>query len=478
MPADEIQNATGADQTSASEPQASPGKPVELDSETNAEIDAAMQAMEQQAKAEARTAGPKHKAQIRGPRVVQAGREQRAGKVVSIGPTDIFVEFGPKEIGVVEKSQFPDKPAGEGVEPGEKELPAVGSEITLNINRHDPSEGIYICSLPGKVEKADWEMLQAGQVVDALATGVNKGGLDMEVAGHRAFLPASQISLERIENLEPFVGQKLTCEVQRVDRRGRGNIVLSRRAILDRERREQAAGLKDSLEVGQTVEGTVRKIMAFGAFVDIGGIDGLVHISDLTHDRVGMGEKAVERFVKPGQSVRVQILKLDWENDRISLGMKQLQEDPFVTASNEIVEGAIVSGRVQRTTDFGAFVEVAPGIEGLVHISELDWKRVAAVEDVVKQGEVISVKVLKVEPDTRKISLSLKQTKDAPKAPAGQGGPGGRGGQGGGQGGSRGPRGKGGERDTRSPEEILQETPAFRRLKEKFGNKGFKGGIM
>lgn len=409
-----------------------------------------------------------HKPRIRGPRVVQAGREHRTGHVVSVGPTDIFVEFGPKELGVVERIQFADH-----------ELPKVGEELQVVINRYEASESLYICSRPGAVQKADWEALEPGQTVEARVTGVNKGGLELEVAGHRAFMPASQVSLDRVGDLSVFVGEKLTCQVSRIDRAGKGNIVLSRRDVLQAERAEKASALRDTLKEGDVVEGTVRKIMPFGAFVDLGGVDGLVHISDLTHDRVHMGEKNVARHVKEGERVRVQVLKLDWDANRISLGMKQLADDPFQNAAQDITEGAEVTGRVTKLMEFGAFVEVAPGVEGLVHISELDWRRITNVGDVIQQDEIVSVKVLKIDPESRRISLSIKQTKERPQAP--EGGP------------AAGeerkpmkrPKGvsdrsgfrRGPERDTRSPDEILAETPAMRRLREKFGKQGFKGGL-
>ncbi len=446
----------GDSQPGASDQGEAPPTPAKLSDELEAEIDDAMAAMEREGSLEApkqpAPAGGAAKPAIRGPRVVSGGREHRTGVVVSVGPTDIFVEFGPKELGVVEKSQF-----------GEKPLPEKGDQVELVVNRFDPAESIFICTLPGTVQKADWELLEPGQAVEARVTGTNKGGLELEVAGHRAFMPASQVSLDRVPDLSVFVGEKMACEVQRVDRRGKGNIVLSRRNILQQERQERAKELREKLEEGQTVEGTVRKVMPFGAFVDLGGVDGLVHISDMTHERVPPTEKNVQKFVKEGQAVKVVILKINWEENRISLGMKQLQDDPFVTAMNEVVEGAVVTGRVVQTAEFGAFVEVAPGVQGLVHISELDWKRVATVEEVVKPDEVVKVKVLKIDPETRKVSLSIKQTKEAPQRP---GGPGGRG------------KGRGrGDRDTRSPEEILKETPEFRRMREKFGKSGFKGGL-
>jgi len=391
--------------------------------------------------AEVRAADQKAHRAVRGPRVVESGREYREGVVVSVGPDDIFVEFGPKSLGVVPRQQYKNK---DGEEP---DLPKTGDTLKVAVDKYEASESLYMCSRPGAVQKAEWELLQPGQVVEARVTGKNKGGLELEVAGHRAFMPASHVSDQRIEDLSVFVGEKMNCKVTKVDRTGRGNITLSRREILAEEKKERAAKLKETLKEGETLEGTVKKIMPFGAFVDIGGIDGLVHISDLAHDRV----RKVEDHVQEGQSVRVKILKLDWEQGRHSLGMKQLTDDPFQVGLSEINEGDVISARVAKLTDFGAFLEVAPGIEGLCHISELDWRRVEKTSDAVQPDQVVSAKVLKIEEDSRRISLSIKQAKDRPE-PRGGGG------------GRRG--GRGGDRDDRSPEEIKKETPALRRMRE------------
>ncbi len=440
---------TGAAPASPTRPEPTkvrpPTEPVHLGAEVEAEIEQAMAEMEA---ANAPAPGMPAKPKLRGPRVVEGGREHRTGTVVSVGPTDIFVEFGPKELGVLDRAQFKDK------EGNENDLPTPGDQLEVVIQRYEASESLYICVLPGAVQKADWELLEPGQLVEARVTGVNKGGLELEVAGHRAFMPASQVDIDHIKDLSVFVGEKLECKVQKVDRRGKGNIVLSRREIIQSQRAEAAAKLREALQEGMTVEGTVRKIMDFGAFVDLGGVDGLIHISDLSHDRVNHGAKNVERYVTEGQKVRVQILKLDWDANRIGLGLKQLQADPFEAAASEIVEGAELTGKVTKIMDFGCFVEVAPGIEGLVHISELDYKRVAQVSDVVQEGEVVRVKVLKVDPQSRKVSLSIKATKEPPQR------------EGGGGRGTRGRRGERGDRDDRSPEEILKETPALRRMRE------------
>lgn len=411
----------------------------DLSDEVQAEIDQAMAQLEAEAGNDphaVKPTGGAAKPKLRGPRVVEGGREHRTGTVVSVGSTDIFVEFGPKEIGVVELNQYP---------PGE--APKAGEEIEVVVQRYEASESIYVCVRPGAVQKADWELLEPGQVVEARVTGTNKGGLACEVAGHDAFIPASQVDVDRVPDLSVFVGEKFPAVVQRIDRRGKGNIVLSRREVLAKERAKAAESLKESLKEGDETEGVVRRIADFGAFVDLGGIDGLIHISDLAHERVNHGAKSVGKHVTEGQKVRVKILKLDWDANRIGLGLKQMQADPFEAAAGDVAEGAILSGKVSKILEFGCFVEVAPGVEGLVHISEIDYKRIAKVEDAVQENEVVQVKVLKVDAQSRKISLSIKQTKDAPQR-------------------SGGGRGRG-DRDGRSAEDILKETPELRRMREK-----------
>lgn len=390
-----------------------------------AEIEAAMKAA-----TEVTEQAPR---KIRGPRVVQSGREHRSGTVVSVGATDVFLEFGPKELGVLPKTQLKD-----GVEP-----PAVGSQLEVVIDRFDSGEQVYLCSLPGAVQKAEWELLEPGQVVEARVTGVNKGGLELEVAGHRAFMPASQVDIHRVEDLSVFVGEKLACKVIRVDRGGRGNITLSRRDIVAEQREQMKQDLREKLAEGQEVEGVVKSIMPFGAFVDIGGVDALLHVSDMSHDRVNKPESVV----KVGDKIKTKILKLDWEGNRHKLGLKQLAPDPWDTALAEIKEGDIASGRVTKLMEFGAFVEIAPGLEGLVHISELAWKRTEKVEHAVKPDQVVSVKILSIDPDKRRVSLSIKQTTEPPAD-------------------SRAAKDAG-----RTPDEILKDTPALRRMREQFKKK-------
>lgn len=475
---------------------AAEGLNAEMSAAADAAMLGAMNAPEVKRKSEIKPAagggggGGGGKSAIRGPRVVQAGREHRTGKVVSVGPTDIFIEFGPKELGILSRTQFPE----------DKDLPIVASELEVVIDKFEAGENYFVCSRPGQVQKAQWELLEAGQVVEARVTGVVTGkdtkqaGLELEVAGHRAFMPASQVSIERVVDLSVYVGEKLTCTVSRVERMGKGNIVLSRRDMLDAERRETAKKLLDTLKEGDTIEGVVRKIMPFGAFVDMGGIDGLIHINDITFDRIGFGEKAIAKHVQEGQTVKVRILKIEpaaeGESKRkISLGLKQVVGDTFANTVASLVEGAEVTGKVTKILEFGAFMEIAPGVEGLVHISELEYRRVEKVEDVLKPDEVVRAKILKIDPQTRRISLSVKALKPAPEAPAepkpgsrgaaGGSGGGGGGGQGGGGGGFGGSRGKFGKEKIqgRSIEEIQKETPALRRLREQNKKMQFKGGL-
>ena len=297
-------------------------------------------------------------------------------------------------------------------------------------------------------------------------TGVNKGGLELEVAGHRAFMPAGQVSLDRVADLSVFVGEKFPCTVVQIDRRGLGNIVLSRKDVLREERKRKGEELKKTLAEGQVLDGVVRKIMPFGAFVDLGGLDGLLHMSDISYDRVLPGEKNIAKHVQEGQAVKVQVLKVDLENNKISLGTKQLMADPFATITNDVREGAEVAGRVVRLTEFGAFVELAPGVDGLVHISEISRRRINKPEDVLKVDQVVQAKVLKIDAGTRKISLSIKALLPV-EAPAP---------------GSREARfaEKKAEKDAMMAArlaEIQKETPELRRKREKFRGKELTGGF-
>ncbi|MFW5652742.1 MAG: 30S ribosomal protein S1 [Planctomycetota bacterium] len=325
--------------------------------------------------------------------------ERIRAKVLTVGRDDIFVDLGPRFQGVISREHYPEE--------GEIKAPAEGEEVDLRVIRYDRSEGLFYLAPVHAAQKAEWETLEIGQVVEARCTGTNKGGLVMEVAGHRAFMPAGQIDRFRVENLDECVNQQYVCEVIEFNRKT-ANIVLSRREVQERERREAKDRIWKELEVGQDVEGIVRKIMPFGAFVDLGGVDGLIHISDLAYERVNKADEVV----KEGEKVTVRVLKLDPDNERIGLGLKQRQADPFESVNNTVNEGDVVSGKVTRITTFGAFVELQPGVEGLVHISQLAHERVNRVSQVVSEGEIVQVKVLEVDPESRRIGLSIKALKE------------------------------------------------------------------
>jgi len=320
------------------------------------------------------------------------GRETRTGTVVRVDREDVFVEFGPKSQGVCPLSQFDEKPR-----PGQR--------LEFVVERYDANEGLLLLSRTGAVRKADWDSLEVGQVVEARCTGTNRGGLEMEVASHRAFMPAGMVDLRHIEDLSVFVGEKMPCEVVELDR-SRDRIILSRRAHLEAERARTRDDLLADLREGATMQGTVVSVRDFGAFVDLGGADGLVHVSDLAWERV----KHPSEVVKEGDTVTVKVLKVDASQDppRISLGMKQCLEDPYQQQAAAIEVGAEVTGRVTRIAAFGAFVELSPGVEGLIHVSELSDKRVSRVNSVVNEGEVVTAKVVSVDHERRRIGLSLR----------------------------------------------------------------------
>jgi small subunit ribosomal protein S1 len=237
--------------------------------------------------------------------------------------------------------------------------------------------------------------------------------LECEVHAIRGFIPVSQISLFRVDDLEQFVGEKFTCIVTEANP-ARGNLVLSRRAVLEREKAEQKEKLLQSLEVGQTREGVVRNIRDFGAFVDLGGVDGLIHISQLSWDRVAHPSEVLEE----GQKIKVRIDKIDETTGKIGLSYRDLLEHPWDHVREKYPENSLVTGTVSKIMDFGAFVRLEAGVEGLVHISELAHHRVVRVGNVVQEGEVVTVKVLSVDTEAQRMSLSIKAAQAQPEEPA------------------------------------------------------------
>jgi small subunit ribosomal protein S1 len=321
----------------------------------------------------------------------------KKGKVISIRGKDVFVDVGGRTQGVLPILQFEEGP------------PAIGTEVEVVIEGYDP-DGFLLLARKGAVVEADWSSVAPGMVVEARVTGTNKGGLSVDVNGIRGFLPVSQIELFRVEELEPYVNQKLRCLVAEVDRQER-NLVVSRRALLEKEREEGREKLWAEMDEGQVREGVVRSIKPFGAFVDLGGADGLLPVGEMSWTRI----KDPSEVVSPGQHVKVQIIRLDRETRKITLGLKQLSASPWDQAALNYPPGCIVKGKVTRTADFGAFVEIEPGLEGLVHVSELAPQRIRKVTDVVKTGQEVNVKVLNLDAEAQRMSLSIKQAIRAPE---------------------------------------------------------------
>ncbi len=284
------------------------------------------------------------------------------------------------------------------------EIPAVGTAVEVVVTRFNADDGLYELRLPGaSVDVSDWSDLSEGMIVEARITGHNSGGLECAVSGMRGFIPASQVALYRVEDLAQFVDQKLPCVVTEANEAKR-NLVLSHRAVLERERQQARQQLLESLEAGQVHEGVVRSLRDFGAFVDLGGIDGLIHVSQLSWDRIAHARDVLEE----GQRVKVRIEKVDQTSGKISLSYRDLLESPWDTIETKYPVHSIVTGTVSKIMDFGAFVRLTAGLEGLIHISELANHRVHRVDSVVSEGQEVQVKVLGVDRQNQRIRLSLK----------------------------------------------------------------------
>jgi small subunit ribosomal protein S1 len=314
------------------------------------------------------------------------------GKVVRVHGADVFVDVpGGRSQGFLSLTQFP-----EGA-------PAPGTEVEVSIEGYDESNGLLLLSRKGAAMEADWSTVAVNMIVEGRVTATNKGGLAVDVNGIRGFMPISQIDLYRVEDAEQYVNQRLRCLVTEVDPDAR-NLVLSRRALLEREREEARDKLWGELAEGQVREGVVRSVKDFGAFVDLGGVDGLLHVSEMSWTRV----QDASTVVQPGQRIKVVVLKIDHERRKVSLGSKQLTASPWDNIQERYHPGTTVTGKVTRLMDFGAFVELEPAVEGLIHISELSPQRVRRVRDIVQEGQEVRVVVLNVDPAQRRISLSLK----------------------------------------------------------------------
>ncbi len=322
------------------------------------------------------------------------------GTVAGVGHDDVFIEFGPKLQGVLPRLQF-----------GKKEAVEVGRRVDCVVERFDDEAGLLIVNRKGAIQRATWTNLAVGNSVEGRVTGLIKGGLELDLKGIRAFMPGSQADLNPMKDVSVLLNEVVTCEVIELDRRGK-NVIVSRRRLLERERAEQRERVKGEIEVGQVRRGVVRRLADFGAFVDIGGIDGLLHIRDLSWGTVDK----VSDVLSVDQEVDVMILKIDTKRDRISLGLKQALPDPWTGVESRFSVGQACKARIVRIADFGAFAELEPGIEGLIPISEMSWGHIKTVGEVVTVGAVVDCKVIRVEPQKRRIALSIKQAQADPWA--------------------------------------------------------------
>jgi len=325
------------------------------------------------------------------------------GTVLSIGADTAFIDLGEQRQGAMKLA-------------GLEDIPAVGTVLQLSVGTRNEEDGLYDVAFANRaVSVEDWSQLQPGMIIEARVIAANKGGLECEVAGLRGFMPASLVSTWRVENLEELVGQTLESLVTDIVPAAR-RLVLSRRAVLERQATEARTKLLETLEVGAALDGIVRSVRDFGAFVDIGeGVEGLVHVSQLSWDRVANPADVLQ----PGQRVRVIVKKIDTETGKIALSARDLVESPWKRAGEKYHVGATVRGVVSRLAQFGAFVKLEPGIEGLVHVSELASRHVRSVGDVLKEGETVECRVLAVDPDEQRMSLSIKALAAVPAALSG-----------------------------------------------------------
>ncbi len=317
--------------------------------------------------------------------------------MVKIHGDDVFFALDARNEGVASLRQF-------------REPPDLGMEMDVVVTGYQPDDGIYEVSVPGaSVAVQDWSDLIEGAIVEARVTGSNVGGLECLVGQIRGFIPASQIETFRVENYPDYYEKKLLCVVTEANERRR-NLVLSHRALLEREKEAQRKQLLEELQPGDVREGTVTSVRDFGAFVDIGGLDGLVHISQLSWDHIAHPNEVLQ----VGQKIRVKVEKVNRETGKIGLNYRDLLDHPWTDIEQRLPVDSLVKGVVTRTAKFGAFVKLAPGVEGLVHISELAHHRVIQVTNVVREGEEIEVKILSVDPESQRISLSLKDAHPLP----------------------------------------------------------------
>ncbi len=381
---------------------------ADIDANLQKEIDDALGAMsvedllnEQIASAPAGNADSRGDIGLVARKVTPSGQKLYISVVQAIDGDNIFVDLGGKSQGLLTTGQFSDE-----------DLPGVGDEVEFTISNRSSDDGLVILSRSGAVEAANWDSLEVGAVVAGMVTGHNKGGLEVKVNSIRAFMPISQV--ERFggidaDALPDYVNQKITATVMECNPRDK-KLVISRRAYLDSQAAENRTAIFENLNEGDTVTGTVKTIMPYGAFVDLGGADGLLHVREMSYARVNNPRDIVQE----GMELSVKVISIDREAEKIGLSLKAAKPDPWLAAATNYHEGDRVSGTIVKLMDFGAFVALEDGIEGLIPVSELSFKRVHHPKEVVAEGQAVEAKILSVDPSRQRISLSLKQLGDDP----------------------------------------------------------------
>jgi small subunit ribosomal protein S1 len=332
--------------------------------------------------------------------------ERVKGTILSISDSTAFVDVGGKAEATIERRELLD-------DSGELRH-KVGDELEASVVKN--SDGVVQLSLGALQAQLLSEMLstavETGLPVEGRVTGFNEGGLEVRVGGRRAFCPRSQIDTYGAGSLQDYVGRDLSFLVTKYEESGR-NLVLSRRQLMERQSKEMAEQTRGTLEVGSIIDGVVRKVMPFGAFVDLGGLDGLVHVSEISWRRV----EDPSEVVSAGQQVKVKVLKIDTSKDRISLSLRQASDNPWDGVKNRYEVGQSYPGKVSRLTDFGAFIDLEDGVEGLVHVSEIDWtKRINHPSEALEVGQEITVSVKEVDAKRNRLSLSMKRVGPDPWA--------------------------------------------------------------
>lgn len=326
------------------------------------------------------------------------------GTVVSVGEEWVFVDVGAKSEGYIARAELSDEEAGTTVKPGDTieayVVKATGSDIVLSVKMTSAAS-----------KEALFDAYKSGVPVEGLVLEEKKGGFSVRILGKETFCPYSQIDMQRISSAEDYIGKRFSFRIIE-HKEGGGNIVVSRRIILEEEKAEDLAKLKETLKQGDLIEGRVTNLVQFGAFVDIGGIEGLIPMSEMAWRRV---ENASDLFT-PGDQVKVEILKIDWDNERITLSAKGATEDPWESIAETYELEKVYNGVVKKLMDFGAFVELTPGVEGLIHISNMGaGRRINHPREVLSVGEEVQAKILSVDKDKRRIGLELVSSAQAPQ---------------------------------------------------------------